>query len=125
VDGLMTKKKILFFSLSAIIVVFIIIGGIYIMHRFYFTGQVNEYMAAQKIPKSRIVKRQTTYNYMQGMWKCDVVIKSKGRKLTYEYVTVYPDSLTLSITDTKTENALDTSQKQIKQLEYPPLKYDQ
>ncbi|MFT8362276.1 MAG: hypothetical protein ABF608_03785 [Sporolactobacillus sp.] len=114
------KKMIVSIVLAVLIA--ILIGwpvSIYELHRAYFNGAADEYIAAQQIPQSRIIgKPKTWYNYDGGTWEKSIRVETRRHILNYYYTMQYKSkSLMLSVYQGR--NGI-TSTK----LEYPPLSYD-
>jgi hypothetical protein len=90
------------------------------LHKSYFRGATDVYIAVQQIPKSKITgKDRIWFNYDGATWERQIKVKSKNETLTYNYSMHYTDkSIILEVLRGRNDI---TSNK----LEYPPLKYDQ
>ncbi|MFX3618003.1 MAG: hypothetical protein ACE3JK_10790 [Sporolactobacillus sp.] len=112
-------KKYIIGGIIAILVVILCIVAIYQTHKFYFKGATDEYIAAQQIPKSRIIgEGRTWYNNDGGSWERSIRVKTRGEILNYYYTMHYGDkSVMLNVSRGRNDI---TSNK----LEYPPLKHD-
>lgn len=92
---------------------------IYWQHRVYFTGAVQTYMVAQKIPTNSIKNQKIVFNWVNmGQWEEDVSIRHQHHTYQYIYNMSWQDKkVSLSIYDHR-QGIKDTLAP------YPPLEYD-